>query len=95
MMQKVIYCLIELPLNYIRDLTIPPFEEKRWNRLMFAIMPFTIPLLLIGIFRLENLFIQHYYYVIGFFSFMIILSIFAFVSTNSKSLPRFSWVIIY
>lgn len=39
---KIFYALFDFPLTFIRDLTIPPCEISKWNRIIFIIMPLFI-----------------------------------------------------
>lgn len=94
MYQKIAYCICVFPLDIIRDLTIPPFEKQRWNRPMFIMMPITIPLFLIGVFRLDIYLIAHWPYFLVFFAIMIILSMLIFCTTYRNTLPKYEGVII-
>ena len=36
---KIFYIIIDLPLTFIRELTIPVAEQKKWNKIKFCFMP--------------------------------------------------------
>lgn len=59
---------------------------------MFIALPFTIPLLLIGIFRIDHLLIAYWPYFIGFFVLMGVLSFIAYRTTYRNTLPKYEWV---
>ena len=37
--KKMFYILIDLPLTYIRELSIPVSENKKWNKTKFCFLP--------------------------------------------------------
>lgn len=37
--EKGFFIIIDLPLNFLRDITIPACELKQWNRYFFSIFP--------------------------------------------------------
>lgn len=39
---KITFLFIDLPFNFFRDITIPPTELERWNRMIFITMPFSV-----------------------------------------------------
>lgn len=61
---------------------------------MFIAMPLTVPLFLIGVFRIEYLFTKHWPYMIGFFALMGGLSVLISRTTYRNQLPKYEWVII-
>jgi len=36
---KILFIIIDFPTSFVRDLTIPPCELKRWNRTFFTLFP--------------------------------------------------------
>ena len=36
---KLFYIFIDLPLTFIRELTIPISENKKWNKIKFCFLP--------------------------------------------------------
>lgn len=53
--------IYEYPLNFIRDITMPPFDDERWNVYMAAVTPFFGLLFIIWQFGLFEKFAHHWY----------------------------------
>jgi len=51
-----IWRIVELPVNFVRDFTVPMAEESEWNKLRAIVLPLTIPfsfILLSGVYDFD------------------------------------------
>lgn len=51
------YIIIEIPLTFLRDITIPQCEEENWNQNYVTIMPFTCLLFILAVL---NSFVEYF-----------------------------------
>ena len=49
--QKIVYVLIDYTFDLLRNLSIPPFDKKRYNKIIFICLPITIPLFITIFFK--------------------------------------------
>lgn len=96
--KKIIRIVIETPINFIRDITIPPFEKEKWKKELFSAMPITIPLALSVFFynfsfKFYTTF-PYFIYLIVYFVLAIGLGIFLYYRTYTGSLPDCEWVLL-
>lgn len=90
--QKIVFCVLAFPLNILRNLTIPAYEQQNWKRLMFVFHPIAIPTFLIAIFKQFTLFKDHPIIMICFYVVMIGVSVVFYYMTYRTALPRCHWV---
>ena len=93
-LQRTIYVLIEVPFNFIRDLTIPPYEREKWKRNMFICQPIAIPIFLIVIFNLYSYIVPYWIIFTAIFGAGLILSGIIIATTHKSSLPRCEWLLL-
>ena len=69
MIQKILHYTVDLPLNILRDLTIPPCENYAFNKYFFSLIPLCAPLFILFttsyFYLLYELYILIGYLVIG------------------------------
>ena len=84
---KIMYIIIDFPFNFLRDCTIPAFEEKKWKRLMFIFLPISLSIFFTLIFNLYSIY-QYKKYIIIYYIICIIICIIFFRKTYRGSLPK-------
>ena len=92
--QKILFIILDLPLNLVRDLTIPAYEKTKWNRSLFIIQPICISCFLIVIFRLYQLIITYWIHSIVFLCFILTLCIVFYRISYRSSLPSWHWLLL-
>ena len=92
--EKIFFIFIERPFNLIRDLTIPPFEQEKWNRNLFILLPMTLSLFLSIIFHLNSYSFYSTSFIIIWYILMFIISIFFFRISYRGTLPKCEWTLL-
>ena len=92
--EKIYFILIERPFNLLRDLTIPPFEQEKWNRNLFILLPITLSLFLSIIFHLNTYPWYTPTFITLWYILMFIISIFFFRISYRGTLPKFEWTLL-
>jgi sodium/potassium/calcium exchanger 6 len=96
--EKIIYVLIDYIFDLIRNLSIPPFENKRYNKTIFICLPITIPLFI-------TLFFQHSMFplyretpycwiVLTYYIIAIGLAVLINFTTYRTNLPKCEWLLL-
>ena len=95
--QKIIYVLIDFVFDLLRNLSIPPFEQKRYNQTMFILLPITIPLFLTlffpSSFRLYTK-SPECWFTLGYYILAICFAVFLKLNTYRTVLPKCEWVLL-
>lgn len=65
---KLLFIVLDFPLNLLRDATIPTYEISKWKRFMFILQPYTISFFFIVIFNLYSLLFNFWYVGLIWFS---------------------------
>ena len=96
--QKIFYILVDYPFDLIRNLSIPPFEKKRYNKTLFIFLPVTIPLALTFIF-LKGL--SSFYYkspycwiLLAYYILALASAVFLYFTTYRTNLPNCEWILL-
>ena len=92
--EKILFILIERPFNLVRDLTIPPFEQEKWNRQFFILLPINLSIFLTIILHLYSYFWYTIPFIITWYFLMFIISIFFFRISYRGSLPKQEWLLL-
>jgi Ca2+/Na+ antiporter len=88
---KIIYFLIDIPFDLLRDISIPPFELKKWNKFKFSILPLGLSLFLTVSFELYDLYINYPIIVIIYYIFILVICILFYVNSYRGKLPNCTW----
>ncbi len=92
--EKIFFIFIERPFNLIRDLTIPPFEQEKWNRNLFILLPMSLSLFLSIIFHLNSYSFYSTSFIIIWYILMFFISIFFFRISYRGTLPKCEWTLL-
>ena len=92
--EKIIFILIDRPFNLVRDLTIPPFEQEKWNRQLFILLPITLSIFLSIIFHLFSYSWFSTPFIILWFILMFLISIIFFRISYRGTLPKCEWTLL-
>ena len=92
---KIIYIILDFPLNFIRDCTIPAFEKEKWKRSMFIFLPISLSIFFTIIFKLYSLYITQYKIIIIYYIICIIISLIFYCKTYRGSLPKAENIILF
>lgn len=92
--KKIIFIILDLPLNFLRDLTIPAYEEAKWKRTMFIFQPITISLFIIVIFNLYKTLIDYWIVTLCYFIVMLLLSFVFYRISYRTHLPSWIWLLL-
>lgn len=87
--EKIIY-IWEIPVDFIRDITIPPTDED-WSKWRALVTTLTCPIFLIY-FNLVAPIPSNYIVVLCVLAVSLVLDIFVWKTTHSNSPPSYSWV---
>ena len=88
---KIIYFLIDIPFDLLRDISIPPFELKKWNKNKFSILPLGLSFFLTVSFELYDLYINYPIIVIIYYIFILVICILFYVNSYRGKLPNCTW----
>ena len=91
---KVFYYIIDLPFNFVRDVTIPAFELKKWNKKMFSAIPFGLSIFLTIAFQLYDLYRKYPFQMIIYYLCVFILCFIFYVISYRGKLPRWEWLLL-
>ena len=94
--KKVIKIFVEFPLNLVRDLTTPPFENEKWKKEFFAAMPVSISLCLSLFFKLFPYYIKfpHFIFILIYYILAVIICIYLYKKSYRSSLPKYEWALL-
>ena len=92
--EKILFILIDRPFNLVRDLTIPPFEQEKWNRQLFILLPITLSFFLSIIFHLNSYYWYTTTFIILWYILMFLISIFFFRISYRGTLPKCEWTLL-
>ena len=90
--KKIKYWIIDFPLDIIRYCTIPPYEESKWKRNCFIVMPICV-LTLINI-ATVGFFSQSFLYYIISYSIALILSLIFYITTSRGRVPKYQIMLL-
>lgn len=93
-LQKIIFIILDLPLNLVRDLTIPAYEKSKWNRSLFIMQPFFIACFIIVIFSLYKYIITYWIGAIVALCLILTLCIIFYRISYRSSLPSWHWLLL-
>ena len=91
---KVFYYIIDLPFNFVRDVTIPAFELKKWNKKMFSAIPFGLSIFLTIAFQLYDLYRKYPFQMIIYYLCVFILCFIFYLISYRGKLPRWEWLLL-
>ena len=94
LLQKILFIVLDFPLNFLRDLTIPAYEESKWKRTMFIFQPITISLFLIVIFNLYSALINYWVVTLCYFIAMLLLCFVFYRISYRTHLPSWIWLLL-
>ena len=91
---KLFYYIIDLPFNFVRDVTIPAFELKKWNKKMFSAIPFGLSIFLTIAFQLYDLYSKYPFQMIIYYLCVFILCFIFYLISYRGKLPRWEWLLL-
>ena len=91
---KIFYYGIDLPFNFVRDVTIPAFELKKWNKKMFSAIPFGLSIFITIAFQLYELYIKHPFIMLIYYLCVFILCIIFYSISYRGKLPKWEWLLL-
>ena len=91
-----VFKIIEFPMNFLRDLTIPPFEKEKWKKEFFALSPISMSLCLSLFFKLFPYYIKYPFYIAIslYYAILIIIGIYLYKKTYRGALPKCEWILL-
>ena len=92
---KIIYIIIDFPFNFLRDITIPAFEQIKWKRSMFIFLPISLSIFLTIIFDLYSYYKEYKLYFIIHYIICILICIIFFRITYRGSLPKQENILLF
>jgi sodium/potassium/calcium exchanger 6 len=96
--EKIIYVSIDFTFDLVRNLSIPPFEKKRYNKSIFICLPITIPLTITVFFpdSMFKLYKQSPYcwITLAYYILAIIFAIVLNFTTYRTNMPNCQWVLL-
>ena len=92
--QKMLFIVLDFPLNLLRDATIPAYEISKWKRFMFILQPYTISLFFIVIFNLYSLLFNFWYIALIWFSLVSLIAFVFYRISYRTSLPNCDWALL-
>ena len=96
--EKIIYVCVDYIFDLVRNLSIPPFENKRYNKTLFICLPVTIPLFITIFFpkKLIPLYktSPHYWFVLGYYIIAIGIGVILKFTTYRTNLPKCEWLLL-
>jgi len=90
--EKIVYICIDKPFDLFRNLTIPPFEQSKWNRDYFVLQPICISLFFSYIFGIS--YKNNIPWVIIYYIAVIALCILLYRTTYRGSLPSYEILLL-
>ena len=94
MFGRIFYYAIDLPFNFVRDVTIPAFELKKWNKTMFSVIPFGLSIFITLAFQLYELYSKHPYIMLIYYLCIFILCFIFYSITYRGKLPKWEWLLL-
>ena len=96
--EKIIYVSIDFTFDLVRNLSIPPFEKKRYNKTIFICLPITIPLT-ITVFFPDSMFklykeSPYCWITLGYYILAVIFAIALNYTTYRTNMPNCQWVLL-
>ena len=96
--EKIVYVLIDYIFDLIRNLSIPPFENKRYNKTIFICLPITIPLF-ITLFFQNSMFplykeTPYCWFVLTYYIIAVGLAVLINFTTYRTNLPKCEWLLL-
>ena len=96
--QKIVYVLIDYTFDLLRNLSIPPFEKKRYNKTIFICLPITIPLF-ITIFFKNKIFPLYTtspgcWIILSYYIIAVGVAVILNFTTYRTNLPKCEWVLL-
>ena len=96
--EKILYVCVDYIFDLARNLSIPPFENKRYNKTLFICLPVTIPLF-ITLFFPKNLIplyktSPYYWFVLAYYIIAIGIGVILKFTTYRTNLPKCEWLLL-
>ena len=88
MIQKILHYTVDLPLNILRDLTIPPCENYAFNKYFFSLIPLCAPLFIL--FTTSYFYLLYELYIlIGYLVIGSLIGVGLFFNSFDNKVPKF------
>ena len=91
---KIFFYIIDLPFNFIRDVTIPAFELKKWNKKMFSAIPFGLSIFFTVAFKLYFLYAKYPLAISIYYICILILCLIFYSISYKGKLPKWEWLLL-
>ena len=91
---KIFFYIIDLPFNFIRDVTIPAFELKKWNKKMFSAIPFGLSIFFTVAFKLYFLYAKYPLAIAIYYICILILCLIFYSISYKGKLPKWEWLLL-
>ena len=91
---KIFFYIIDLPFNFIRDITIPAFELKKWNKKMFSAIPFGLSIFFTVAFKLYFLYAKYPLAIAIYYICILILCLIFYSISYKGKLPKWEWLLL-
>ena len=91
---KIFFYIIDLPFNFIRDITIPAFELKKWNKKMFSAIPFGLSIFFTVAFKLYFLYAKYPLAISIYYICILILCLIFYSISYKGKLPKWEWLLL-
>ena len=92
---KLYYILIDFPFTLIRELTIPIYENKKWNKIKFCLNPLCQFIFFSYTLQLYNYFLENVFSLILILTILILITIFLISKINEETPKKYEYLIIF